>query len=276
MLRSMFSAISGLRPTRPRWTSSATTSPTSTPSASRAAPTVFQDTLSQVLRNGRRPDGRPRRHQPGPGRPRRQGRRDHHQLQPGRDADHRPLDRLHDQRRRLLRDPRRQPSSSTPAPARSTSTAPAGWSPRTAAILQGWMADATASVNTNGPIGDLSVPYGQIVARRRRRPATSTGNLPADAGHRHAGPDAGHDVRPARASRRRSATTSPRPARRTAGRSTSSDAANGTDAWSPAVRPSTLQRRRRCSPTPAARGTLAPVHPAGATFPAGPGRSPST
>ena len=78
-------------------------------------------------------------------------------------------------------------------------------------VLQGWMADADGVVNPNGPIGDLSVPYGQLVdpaahhrRRRRRQPARRT-------------PPIGASCRPAsrcttaRASSRRSSTTSPRP-----------------------------------------------------------------
>jgi flagellar hook protein FlgE len=48
-------------------------------------------------------------------------------------------------------------------------------------ILQGWMADAAGVVNTNGPIGDLSVPYGQIVNPTATTAGSAVGNLPADA-----------------------------------------------------------------------------------------------
>ena len=58
----------------------------------KSSTTVFEDTLSQVLRNGSAPTADHRRHQPGPGRPRRQGRRDRDQLQPGLDPGHRPVD----------------------------------------------------------------------------------------------------------------------------------------------------------------------------------------
>ncbi|TYP86290.1 flagellar hook protein FlgE [Blastococcus xanthinilyticus] len=40
-------------------------------------------------------------------------------------------------------------------------------------ILQGWVAGANGNINPNGPIGDLTVPYGQIVNPR----ATTTGQL---------------------------------------------------------------------------------------------------
>jgi flagellar hook protein FlgE len=48
-------------------------------------------------------------------------------------------------------------------------------------VLQGWMADATGVVNPNGPIGDLSVPYGQIVNPSQTTTGTVEGNLPAGA-----------------------------------------------------------------------------------------------
>jgi flagellar hook protein FlgE len=47
-------------------------------------------------------------------------------------------------------------------------------------ILQGWMADAAGNVNPNGPIGDLSVPYGQIVAPKASSTGVIDGNLPSD------------------------------------------------------------------------------------------------
>jgi flagellar hook protein FlgE len=48
-------------------------------------------------------------------------------------------------------------------------------------ILQGWMADATGAINTNGPIGDLSVPYGQIMDPVASTAGSIEGNLPANA-----------------------------------------------------------------------------------------------
>jgi flagellar hook protein FlgE len=48
-------------------------------------------------------------------------------------------------------------------------------------VLQGWMATAAGAINTNGPIGDLSVPYGQIVSPRASTGGSLLGNLPADA-----------------------------------------------------------------------------------------------
>jgi flagellar hook protein FlgE len=49
------------------------------------------------------------------------------------------------------------------------------------AVLQGWMADENGVVNVNGPIDDLSVPYGQLVAPRATAGGRILGNLPSDA-----------------------------------------------------------------------------------------------
>jgi flagellar hook protein FlgE len=49
------------------------------------------------------------------------------------------------------------------------------------AILQGWAAGADGTVNANGPIGNLSIPYGQSAAPRATGTGAVTGNL-------HAGP----------------------------------------------------------------------------------------
>jgi flagellar hook protein FlgE len=49
------------------------------------------------------------------------------------------------------------------------------------AVLQGWMADVNGVVNPNLPIGDLSVPYGQMVDPSATSAATLEGNLPSDA-----------------------------------------------------------------------------------------------
>jgi flagellar hook protein FlgE len=48
-------------------------------------------------------------------------------------------------------------------------------------FLQGWMADADGVVNPNGPIGDLSVPYGQLVNPVQSTSGIVNGNLPSDA-----------------------------------------------------------------------------------------------
>jgi flagellar hook protein FlgE len=46
-------------------------------------------------------------------------------------------------------------------------------------ILQGWMAQPDGSINPNGPIKDLSVPYGQTVAPVASTTGTIAGNLPS-------------------------------------------------------------------------------------------------
>jgi flagellar hook protein FlgE len=49
------------------------------------------------------------------------------------------------------------------------------------AILQGWMANANGVVNSNGPAGDLAVQYGQVVAPKQTTTGSVEGNLPAGA-----------------------------------------------------------------------------------------------
>ena len=49
-------------------------------------------------------------------------------------------------------------------------------------VLQGWMADADGTVNPNGPIGALSVPYGQMVNPASTTAGSIRGNLPSEAG----------------------------------------------------------------------------------------------
>ncbi|SEL18324.1 flagellar hook protein FlgE [Blastococcus sp. DSM 46786] len=48
-------------------------------------------------------------------------------------------------------------------------------------ILQGWVADADGTINPNGPIQDLSVPYGQIVNPSATTSGSLEGNLNAAA-----------------------------------------------------------------------------------------------
>src|SRR3954453_22611934 len=48
------------------------------------------------------------------------------------------------------------------------------------AILQGWMA-TNGAVNTNGPVGNLSIPYGQVVAPVETTGGAAAGNLSAEA-----------------------------------------------------------------------------------------------
>jgi flagellar hook protein FlgE len=48
-------------------------------------------------------------------------------------------------------------------------------------VLQGWMADANGNVNPNGPVEPLSVPYGQLVNPSASTSGLVEGNLPSDA-----------------------------------------------------------------------------------------------
>src|SRR4051794_19540912 len=48
-------------------------------------------------------------------------------------------------------------------------------------LLQGWTANAAGTVNTNLPIGDLKVPYGQVVNPQQSTTGSLIGNLPSDA-----------------------------------------------------------------------------------------------
>jgi flagellar hook protein FlgE len=47
--------------------------------------------------------------------------------------------------------------------------------------MQGWMPDATGAVNTNSPVGPLTIPTGALIPPRRSDTVTMTGNLPAAA-----------------------------------------------------------------------------------------------
>jgi flagellar hook protein FlgE len=47
-------------------------------------------------------------------------------------------------------------------------------------IVQGWMADATGAINTNGPVGDLSIPLASTLAPQATTTVALSGNLPAD------------------------------------------------------------------------------------------------
>jgi len=49
------------------------------------------------------------------------------------------------------------------------------------AILQGWQADAAGNVDTNSAITDLSVPYGQVMAPKPSATGSFTGNLSSNA-----------------------------------------------------------------------------------------------
>jgi flagellar hook protein FlgE len=47
-------------------------------------------------------------------------------------------------------------------------------------IVQGWTADATGAINTNGPVGDLSIPLASTLAPQATTTVKLSGNLPAD------------------------------------------------------------------------------------------------
>jgi flagellar hook protein FlgE len=48
-------------------------------------------------------------------------------------------------------------------------------------VVQGWSADAAGVVDTNGPVGDIVLPVGAVLAPTQTATATIGGNLPADA-----------------------------------------------------------------------------------------------
>ncbi|MDQ2678154.1 MAG: flagellar hook protein FlgE [Actinomycetota bacterium] len=52
---------------------------------------------------------------------------------------------------------------------------------QTGAMLQGWQADAAGNVNSNGAVGDIVIPVGDIIAPVRTTSVELGGNLPADA-----------------------------------------------------------------------------------------------
>jgi flagellar hook protein FlgE len=47
-------------------------------------------------------------------------------------------------------------------------------------VVQGWAADGAGNVNTNGPTGDIRLPMGTVLAPTASTTATVGGNLPAD------------------------------------------------------------------------------------------------
>ena len=49
------------------------------------------------------------------------------------------------------------------------------------AVVQGWAADANGGINTNAPVGDVTLPVGQLLAPQQTASALLGGNLPADA-----------------------------------------------------------------------------------------------
>ena len=47
-------------------------------------------------------------------------------------------------------------------------------------VLRGWMAQPDGTVNPNGPIEDLTVPYGQLVNPTQTTTASVLGNIPSE------------------------------------------------------------------------------------------------
>ena len=103
MLRSLYSGISGLRSHQTMLDVTGNNIANVNTTGFKASSTQFQDTLSQMTQGAGGAAGRDRRHQPGPGRPRRAGRRHLDQLRAGLSQSHRPGHRHDDLRRRLLR-----------------------------------------------------------------------------------------------------------------------------------------------------------------------------
>lgn len=52
---------------------------------------------------------------------------------------------------------------------------------QTGGLLQGWQADAAGNVNTNAAVGDVVIPVGDIIAPTRTTSIELGGNLPSDA-----------------------------------------------------------------------------------------------
>ena len=195
MLRSMFSAISGLRAHQTKMDVTGNNIANVNTVGFKGSQTVFQDTLSQVIRAG----GTPAADRGGTN-PAQVGlgvkvAGDHHELDPGRHPEHRPLHRLHDRGRRLLRDPRghREPlhprrvvrlrRRGQARRARTARSSRAGWPTRTA-----------SSTPTARP-ATCRCPTARSSARSRRPAGSVEGNLPAGRGHRHVVPDQRRDVR---------------------------------------------------------------------------------
>ena len=181
MLRSLYSGISGLRSHQTMLDVTGNNIANVNTTGFKASSVQFQDTLSQLTQGAAGPQAADRRHQPGPGRPRRAGGRHLHQLHPGLLAGHRPATdmmisgdgffvtskggeaALHPRRR--LR----------PGRAAGRLVTPDG------AILQGWAADATGDVSTGGPVSEQWRSPLSSWLRRRRHEGDLGGNLPGEA-----------------------------------------------------------------------------------------------
>ena len=235
MLRSMFSAISGLRAHQTKMDVTGNNIANVNTVGFKGSQTVFQDTLSQVIRAGGAPAADRGGTNPAQvglgvkvaaittnwtqGATQSTGRSTDFMIEGDGFFVTRARHRAALHPRRVVRLRRRRQAGH----ARTARSCRAGWP------------TPTGVVNPNGPIGDLSVPYGQIVNPQQ----TTTGGVerqpPGRRGDRRRRSRPASRCTTARASRRRSSTTSPRPPRPTPGRSTSSTPT--APAWSPA-RPS--------------------------------------
>ena len=210
MLRSMFSAISGLRAHQTKMDVTGNNIANVNTVGFKGSQTVFQDTLSQVIRAG----GAPAADRGGTN-PAQVGlgvkvAGDHHQLDPGRHPDHRPLDRLHDRGRRLLRDPRGHRAALHPRrlvrlrrrrqARHARRRDPAGLDGRRERRRQHQRPDRAT----------CRCPTARSSAPKQTTAGSVEGNLPAGRGHRRRRSRPASRCTTARASRRRSTTTSPR------------------------------------------------------------------
>ncbi|GMA88909.1 hypothetical protein GCM10025868_41590 [Angustibacter aerolatus] len=163
MLRSLFTGISGMRANQTMMDTVGNNIANVNTTGFKSSNTVFQDTLSQAHPELVRAHRHHRRPQPRTGRPRRPRRGHHHQLHPGRRADHRPRQRRDDPGRRLPRGEERRPDHLHPQrvarfDALGRLVGPSG------GIVQGWTADATGTVDNNTPTGNITVPLGSTLA----------------------------------------------------------------------------------------------------------------
>ena len=91
MLRSLFAGISGLRVNQIMLDVTGNNIANANTVGFKSSSTVFRTRCRRCSPRRSAPTRRrPRWHQPDPGRPRRPGRRDEHELQPGLQPDHRP------------------------------------------------------------------------------------------------------------------------------------------------------------------------------------------
>ena len=177
MLRSMFSAISGLRAHQTKMDVTGNNIANVNTAGFKASQTVFQDTLSQVIRAGGAPAadrGGTNPAQVGLGV--KVAAITTNFTQGATQTTGRSTDlMIQGDGFFVTRD---GTENCTPGPARSTSTATASWSRPNGGVLQGWMADAAGVVNSNGPTGDLRCPTARSSAPSRPPPARSAATSP--------------------------------------------------------------------------------------------------